>query len=230
MQSLLQPQFKSKTMEFRNEKLKTAKSNVIRCQRDLKRDRTQLDKKEKSLMIQLKNFASKGDLVKAKMIARQIALYRRISDKNFERDLSMDLQVRTMTSNHKIHKAQIECLRGIQFTTAGSFAQDMMRKDQKYIELAQVQQDIESILLAGMDEIYGIQESNATTEKETLDSEVNVIMRQALDTRLGKSIPRTWSDLMPPGIQLHIRVHQAHLNPDRNSESALLTVPTVIIF
>ncbi len=70
-------------MKKRDVRLKQARANSDRVQRELKRDRDELDRREKFLLCQIRSYAQRGDLVKAKMVAQQIASYRTIADKNF---------------------------------------------------------------------------------------------------------------------------------------------------
>ena len=70
-------------MKKRDSRLKQARANSERVQRELKRDRDELDRREKVLLRQIRVYAQKGDLVKAKMVAQQVANFRTIADKNF---------------------------------------------------------------------------------------------------------------------------------------------------
>ena len=89
--------------------------------------------------------ASKGDLPKAKMIANQIALYRNISDKNFERSVMIDLQSQLMFSNHKIYQAQTESIKGLMYANIRQFEDVLFQKDVKYNHMVGLHEDIESM-------------------------------------------------------------------------------------
>lgn len=94
-------------------------------------------------MIQLKSFASKGDLPKAKMIAQQIALYRSVSDKNFSRSVMIGSQAQLMFSNNRIHQAQIETIKGL--SNFGNLDHSVLSQSKRYSELAFHHADIEEL-------------------------------------------------------------------------------------
>ena len=134
-------------------------------------------------MIQLKSFASKGDLPKAKMIAQQIALYRSVSDKNFSRSVMIDSQAQLMFSNNRIHQAQIETIKGLSNASIGNLDHAILSKSKAYSEIASQHADMEDLVLQNMDEIY---ETFGSSSEKTgnLDLETNAILRQALDPTL----------------------------------------------
>ena len=96
-------------------------------------------------MCQLKSFASQGDLPKAKMIAQQIALYRNVSDKNFSRSVMIGTQAQLMCSQHRIHQAQIESLKGLAQAHLGQFEDSLASQGRKYAEMASYQEDMDDM-------------------------------------------------------------------------------------
>ncbi|KAJ1563328.1 hypothetical protein HK405_002459 [Cladochytrium tenue] len=76
--------FVSAPMQRREARLTRALRNADRCARGLRRDRVVLERHERELTTTLKALAAKGDLVRARVVARQIAHYRTAGDRNFE--------------------------------------------------------------------------------------------------------------------------------------------------
>ena len=106
-------------------------------------------------MIQLKQHAQKGDLIKANMIAKQIALYRNVADDNFQKSVMIDLQAQLQCSNHVVQRAQMNSVKvflkaffHVQGLTSSTlFRQDeaSLIKDNRLTEMACYQADIDSI-------------------------------------------------------------------------------------
>jgi hypothetical protein len=96
-------------------------------------------------MIQLKGFAAKGDLPKAKMIAQQISLYRSVSDKNFSRSVMIDSQAQLMFSNNRIHQAQIETIKGLSNANIGDLDHTILSKSTAYLEVVSQHADMEDL-------------------------------------------------------------------------------------
>lgn len=69
-------------------------------------------------MQEVRKAASRGDLKNARSIAAQIANYRRISEKSVDAGIVIATTTQAMVSNHKIHRAQIEAIKGISFANA----------------------------------------------------------------------------------------------------------------
>eukprot|EP00842_Homolaphlyctis_polyrhiza_P005362 jgi/Hompol1/5827/HPOL_002377-RA len=117
-------------------------------------------------MSQLKAFVKKGDFPKANMLAKQIALYRNLSDKNFERSVSIQTEVQVMLSNQKINRAHAESIKGIRFANGEDSLETVREREIKYERSMQEYEAIEEIMNEGFDEIY----DHAVLRKEKPES------------------------------------------------------------
>lgn len=79
--------------------------------KDLKKDRRDLEKKERELMAQLRNLEKNGEHYKARLVAKQIASYRAISDRNFEADTLITTRAQTMLSDHIVNRSEVEAIK-----------------------------------------------------------------------------------------------------------------------
>jgi predicted transposase YbfD/YdcC len=192
------------------------------------------------VFISFYKYLRKGDLIKANMLAKQIALYRNVSDVNFQRSTMIDLQAQLLCSNHIVHRAQIENLKGINAINLFKSDDQEMIRDHKYSEMACYQADIETLLRDSMDEVYTSQEEHVVKPSQ-LEIEMSNIMRQALDPTC-QYMNRT----IIPGAQeeetvvIHLRVHHPNLfesiddkkitKPLSKPDGATLSIPTLVYF
>ncbi|KAL2919865.1 hypothetical protein HK105_200782 [Polyrhizophydium stewartii] len=87
------PSLISPSLHRREERIKTARRDTQRTMRELRRDRADLERRERELMAQLRTLVKRGEYNKANLLARQIAMYRNLSDKNFERSVSIQTEI-----------------------------------------------------------------------------------------------------------------------------------------
>ena len=59
----------------------------------------------------IRQLGKKGEMYKVRVVASQVAHYRQLSDKNFERDAMIGTRAQLMKSNHKINKAEVEAIK-----------------------------------------------------------------------------------------------------------------------
>ncbi|KAH6575807.1 hypothetical protein BASA60_004858 [Batrachochytrium salamandrivorans] len=124
--------FISPTLFKREERIKDARRESQRNLRDLRRDRDDLERRERQQMIQLKSLVKKGDFPKANLLARQITMYRNLADKNFERGVSIQTEVQVMLSNQRINRAHAESIKGLRYGNSGSTLETVREREQKY--------------------------------------------------------------------------------------------------
>lgn len=77
-------------------KLKNHRQDTNQCQRELQRDRQELDRYEQKLMVQIKLHADKGNMNKAKILAHQVSKYRELSDRNFQTATTIQSQAQVI--------------------------------------------------------------------------------------------------------------------------------------
>jgi ribosomal protein L18 len=88
--------FHNLSMKSREARLRTAKQETARSVRELKKDRQMLERTEKDIMKQLRSQLKAGDLPKAQMLGKQMAQYRNLSDKNFERAIYLQTEAQVI--------------------------------------------------------------------------------------------------------------------------------------
>ncbi|KAI8851040.1 hypothetical protein BC829DRAFT_387819 [Chytridium lagenaria] len=135
--------FNSQPMARREDRLKDAKTNAERCCRDLARDRSALERKEKNLLAQVRYYATKGDYHKAKVGSVMIAT-----------------RAQLMVSNHKVSRAEIEALKGIRYANIEQDITSTRTKGFKYAQRMSECEEIETTLNDGLDEVYEDAESS----------------------------------------------------------------------
>ncbi|KAI9146057.1 hypothetical protein BKA69DRAFT_1047158 [Paraphysoderma sedebokerense] len=189
------PNFKSVSMVARDQRIKEAKNFADRsCQRDLTRDRSYLERKEAKLLADIKRHALKGDLHGARLLAKQIAIYRRISERNFEASVSIATKMQMMSSNHKVNQAEMEAVKGISYANANRTVFGVEMKEQKAAMKMEEFETMEDIMNEGMDEIYNLDwadpsqegassSSNKIKSATVYEIEIDSIMNQALDPK-----------------------------------------------
>ncbi|KAJ3412996.1 hypothetical protein HDV05_008647 [Chytridiales sp. JEL 0842] len=188
--SVRSKEFSSQPMVRREDRLKDARVNAERCTRNLQRDRTDLERKERALMAQIKQYANKGDLHKARIVAKQIAHYRSAADRNFEGA--------TMIAT----RAQ-----GIRHANAEDTLESTAIREFKYAKLMGMSEEMEHIMNDGMDEVYERAEESRT-KRDYYDVEADNVLRQALAPKLfsGRPYIDDKSEQIKSGIPLHFRV------------------------
>jgi hypothetical protein len=114
------------------ERLKEAKTHSERSQRDLARDRMNLERKEKQLLQECKRLVKKGDMHGARLIANQIARFRRLQDRNLESSVLIGTKAQAMVSDHKVNKAQVETIKGFAYANIYENFQRLESREQRY--------------------------------------------------------------------------------------------------
>ncbi|XJO74983.1 hypothetical protein BDV3_005728 [Batrachochytrium dendrobatidis] len=174
--------FISPSLFKREEHIQVARRESQRNLRDLRRDREDLERRERQQMAQLKSLVKKGDFPKANLLARQIALYRNLADKNFERGISIQTEVQMMLSNQKINRAHAESIKGLRHGNSGNTIEIVRQREQKYESRMEEYETIESIMNEGFDDIY----EHVTLRKDQpnrFDDQVEGVFREALDPK-----------------------------------------------
>ncbi|KAI9360046.1 hypothetical protein DFJ73DRAFT_816471 [Zopfochytrium polystomum] len=221
------PFFFSNPMVRRERRLKEAKSNADRCNRDLTRDRLELERKEKALMTMVKEHAKKGDIPKARIVARQIAHYRSAADRNFESAAMIQTRAQLMASNHKINRAEIEAIKGARYANLEDTLETAASRERKYAQRMSMFEEMERIMNEGMDEVYGDAE-DARKKTDYFEIEAEAVLRQALNPKQWKG--RYYADPQRPtavarSATLHLRLFEPTKRIVSSSSSAFSLSP-----
>ncbi|KAJ3210705.1 hypothetical protein HDU67_005080, partial [Dinochytrium kinnereticum] len=208
--------FSSQPMVRREDRLKDAKTNADRCCRELQRDRTGLERKEKNLLAQVRYFASRGDLHKARVVAKQIAHFRSAADRNFEGSVMISTRAQLMMSNHKVNRAEVEAIKGIRYANIEEDITSTAGREHKYAQRMAVFEEMESIMNDGLDDVYETAE-NSRKRRDYFDLEADNVLREALEPKLGGgrfyiSPPKKDSEAC---VTVHFRLYE----PPSNSGS-----------
>ncbi|KAJ3303265.1 hypothetical protein HDU76_005377 [Blyttiomyces sp. JEL0837] len=202
--------FKSNPMVRREDRLKEAKINAERCNRNLKRDRFDLERKEKLILQQVKHYAAKGDLHKARILARQIAHYRSCADRNFESAAMIETRAQLMASNHVINRAEIEAIKGAHYANLEDSIETAASREMKYAQRMGVFEEIERIMNEGMDDVYETAEESRK-KRDYFDLETEAILKTAMSPRTSSTGRPYVDDKIDPtnrgSITLHFRVY-----------------------
>ncbi|KAJ3021165.1 hypothetical protein HKX48_009085 [Thoreauomyces humboldtii] len=172
----------SAPMVRRDRRLRDARVNADRTQRELRRDRGDLERKERHLMGQLRNFAGKGDLHKAKCLAHQVAHYRVAADRNFDAGVMIDTRAQLMVSNHVVNRAEVEAIKGIRYANKGETIQTALARQHKYDMRLTISETMEAIMNEGMDDVYEWGEEQRPRHQEFAD-EATSTLKQGTDAK-----------------------------------------------
>jgi len=209
-------------MDSRDKKLQTTKQTVKKTiQKDLKADRKELQKRERELLLQLRTLEKNGEHYKARLVARQIAQYRAVGDRNFEAETLIVTRAQTMASDHKVNRCEIDAIKGIKYANSGQTLESTALRSTKYSTRMEAFQEMESIMNEGMDEIYD--DAEETRPKyQFVDNEVDSIIRQAFTGKKDFSYDR--KPASTPSSQVSIRFKR--LNEERDQSTSTLNVQT----
>ncbi|KAJ3045380.1 hypothetical protein HDV00_010250 [Rhizophlyctis rosea] len=200
-------------MAYRDARLREARVNADRLQREMRRDRLDLERKERLLLSQLRMFANKGDIYKAKLIARQIADYRTAADRNFTGSVMIDTRAQLMVSDHIVNRAEVEAIKGIRHANVRENLQTFMAREKKYDERLDLYETMESIMNEGMDEVYEWADEQRRRPTH-FEQEMDSIVRQGLDSKHKREyIDRDALSGLRRKIQLNICVFDPHHPP-----------------
>ncbi|KAH9246962.1 hypothetical protein BASA84_001545 [Batrachochytrium salamandrivorans] len=177
--------FISPTLFKREERIKDARRESQRNLRDLRRDRDDLERRERQQMIQLKSLVKKGDFPKANLLARQITMYRNLADKNFERGVSIQTEVQVMLSNQRINRAHAESIKGLRYGNSGSTLETVREREQKYGMRMEEYEAIENIMNEGFEDIYE-NVSLCKDQSRSLEEQIEGVFREVLDPKTKK--------------------------------------------
>ncbi|KAI8928759.1 hypothetical protein BC831DRAFT_447264 [Entophlyctis helioformis] len=173
--------FVSPSMFRREERMTVARKDTQRNLRDLRRDRSELERHEKQLMAQLRMFVKKGDFPKANLLAKQIALYRNLADKNFERGVAIETEIQVLLSNHKINRAHAESIKGIRHSNMEQTLESARDKELKYQRRMEECEAIEAIMNEGFEDVYDLVEIRKERPGRFV-SQVEDVFREALSS------------------------------------------------
>ncbi|KAI9014711.1 hypothetical protein BC832DRAFT_612553 [Gaertneriomyces semiglobifer] len=181
----LDKHFISPPMFRRDRRLREARVNAERACRELKRDRSDLERKDRHLMNQMRQQALKGDLHKAKLLAHQIAYYRLATDRNFEASVMIDTRAQLMVSNHVINRAEVEAIKGIKYANAEEDLHTVQKRQMKYAIRLDMYETMEDIMNGGMDEIYAEGETHHD-RPPTFPQEADGVLREGVELKWGR--------------------------------------------
>ncbi|KAJ3147681.1 hypothetical protein HDU86_007930 [Geranomyces michiganensis] len=173
------------SMFHRDKRLREARINADRAQRELRRDRGDLERKERYLLSQLRTYAAKGDIHKAKCLAHQVTHYRVASDRNFEAGVMIDTRAQLMVSNHVVNRAEIEAIKGIRHANKGETVETVQKRHYKYDQRMDMYETMEDIMSEGMDDIYEWGETHRPRGQE-FSQEADSALRQGADSKWGR--------------------------------------------
>ncbi|KAJ3057236.1 hypothetical protein HK097_010596 [Rhizophlyctis rosea] len=209
--------FVSPPMVFRDRRLREARIHADCLQREMRRDRLDLERRERLLLSQLRAFASKGDIYKAKLIAQQIADYRTASDRNFKGSVLIDTRAQLMVSDHTVNRAEVEAIKGIRHANIRENLQTFMEREKKYDERLDMYETMESIMNEGMDEVYDWADDQRRRPSH-FEQEMDSIVRQGLDSKHKREyIDRETLSGLRKKIQLNICVYDPNDPPSPTS-------------
>lgn len=83
-------------------------------------------------MAECKRLAKKGDMHGARLVANQIARFRRIHDRNLEASVLIGTKAQSMVSDHKVNKAQVETVKGFSYANMYENFQRTEAREQRY--------------------------------------------------------------------------------------------------
>ncbi|KAJ3102431.1 hypothetical protein HDU97_000574 [Phlyctochytrium planicorne] len=129
--------------------------------------------------VPVRHFASKGDLHKAKVVAKQIAHLRSASDRNFEGSVMIATRAQLMVSNHKVNRAEIEAIKGIRYANIEDDISTFGSREMKYHQRLTQYEEMEKIMNEGLDEAYENAE-DARKKREYFEVEADHILKDAL--------------------------------------------------
>ena len=105
-------------------------------------------------MKECKRLAQKGDMRGARMVANQVASYRRIHDRNLQASIQIGTQAQSMVSDHKVNRGQVESIKGFTFAnTYESFGRLEAREQRSAFRMSAINH-MESSMRESMDEAY----------------------------------------------------------------------------
>ncbi|KAI8912309.1 hypothetical protein DFJ77DRAFT_467719 [Powellomyces hirtus] len=175
----------SAPMFRRDRRLREARVNADRTQRELRRDRNDLERKERHLLSQLRTHAAKGDIHKAKCLAHQVSHYRVASDRNFEAAVMIDTRAQLMVSNHVVNRAEVEAIKGIRHANQEETLKTVQKRQMKYDKRLDLYETMEDIMNEGMDEVYEWGETHRPRPTDFIQ-EADGVLRQGADPRWGR--------------------------------------------
>jgi tRNA splicing ligase len=138
-------------MDERNKRLDTARTNAKKnISKDFKKDRRDLEKRERELLLQLRNLERNGEHYKARLVAKQIASYRAIGDRNFEAETLITTRAQTMYSDHVVNRGEVEAIKGIRYANLSETIESAGMRSTKYAVRMSTAQELESISMMCM--------------------------------------------------------------------------------
>lgn len=146
--------FYSPTMVGREHRVRDMTNFSRRTDRDLARDRMFLEQRERKLLNDVKRLVHKNDIHNARLVATQIAVYRRLVERNYESAVIIATKLQTVSSNHKINRAEVETIKGMKHANKGRTAQSVEAHEWKYDQRMKSYESMEEIMTEGMDDVY----------------------------------------------------------------------------
>ncbi|TPX40544.1 hypothetical protein SeMB42_g05958 [Synchytrium endobioticum] len=211
--------FESQLPARRDSRLKSAKSNATRVSRELRRDRTDLERKEKHLLADVRTLVQRGEINRARTVASQLVHYRMMGDRNFTADAMIQTRAQVAASNHKINRAEIDALKGMMYANFEESVSTIQSREKRYAEKMEMFELMESIMNEGMDEIYDepemLRRSTANDklsglkdgpEAASFEREIDCIIRQAIEPGLrGEYLGfnKKWDDRVSIRLELY---------------------------
>lgn len=150
-------------------------------------------------MKQVKGYALKGEVHKARLLAQQIARFRAVADRNFASSVMISTEAQLMYSTNKVNKAQVENITGINWANShhsmSKVQMGHMQTAKKLNDFEMLEGMSELVLLAvihyerywrnavneGMDDIYESAE-DLYYDPSYFEDEVDGIIKESLDS------------------------------------------------
>jgi hypothetical protein len=71
-------------------------------------------------------------MVGARLVANQIASYRRLHDRNLASSIMIGTKTQSMVSDHKINKAEVETIKGFSYANMFESFESVAHRERKY--------------------------------------------------------------------------------------------------
>ncbi|KAI8799781.1 hypothetical protein BJ742DRAFT_781018 [Cladochytrium replicatum] len=167
----------SGSAQRREARLEEAKRETERSLRGLRRDRGQLEQKEKMLMAQIRDYAQRGEDSKARVVAKQLASYRSAWNRNLEAEVKLATKDQMMRADHRINRAEMEGIKRIRYANGENSLKTTKERTQRYITSMNEYELMEEMVNDAMNDIYS--DDPADTTPVDIDDIVHEVTTKA---------------------------------------------------
>jgi hypothetical protein len=158
----------------------------------------------------------KGDLNGSRLVANQIAAYRRIHDRNLQASIMIGTKAQSMYSDHKVNKGQVESIKGFTYANVYESFTRAEAREQRYAYRMSAINHLESSVKDSLEDAYrngddeaqklsGNSESADATTAKLQEFEVQMILNQALGKEKNRVYIAKQDDSIEPPFILHVR-------------------------